>query len=83
MLYNKLVVVPIDKTSGNVAFACQGHYGEVFINELGLNNVNNINSAYANPTKPVETIVSQNALFMENKFNLAVTDMNKNLPRIY
>ena len=83
MLYNKLVVVPIDKASGNVVFACQGHYGEVFINELGLNNVNNINSAYANPTKPVETIVSQNALFTENKFNLAVTDMNKNLPRIY
>lgn len=82
MLYNKLVAVPIDKASGNAVFACQGHYGEVFINELCLNNVNNINSAYTNPTKPVETIVLQNALFMENKFNLAVTDINKNLPRI-
>ena len=42
MPHNKSVVVPINKTSGNVAFTCQMHYAEAFINELSLNHANNI-----------------------------------------
>ena len=33
-LHNKFVVVAIGKASGNVAFVCQRHYAQVFINEL-------------------------------------------------
>ena len=29
-LHNKLVIVPIDKTNGNV-FVCQRHYNQIFI----------------------------------------------------
>ena len=45
MLHNKSFVVPIGKTSSNVAFVCQRHYAQVLINELVLNNVNNMPSA--------------------------------------
>ena len=45
-LHNKLVVLHINKASGNVAFLGQKNYAPVLINEQGLNNVNNIMSTY-------------------------------------
>ena len=42
LLHKKYVVVPTETVSGNVSFACQSHYTQAWINELGLNNVNTI-----------------------------------------
>ena len=50
MPYNTFVVVPIDKTNGNIVFGCQRHYAQVSINELDLNNVNNLTSTYMKET---------------------------------
>ena len=67
MLHNKLVVAPIDKASGNVAFVCQMHYAQVLINELGLNNFNNITSTY---TKANKLVVLENIYNIYIKFNI-------------
>lgn len=49
LLQNKFVVL-IDKASGIVVFVCQKHYGQVLIDEVDLNDVNNINLTYVNVT---------------------------------
>ena len=83
MLHDKFVDVPIDKACGNVAFICQKHYAQVLVNELGLNNVSNIKSTYLMAIKAVNKVVSDNALFLKNKFNLEINKLNKNLPDTY
>ena len=45
MLHNKFNIVPIDKASDNAVFLYQTHHAQVFVNEFGLNNVNNRPSA--------------------------------------
>ena len=76
MLHNKFVVVPIDKASNNVAFVCQRNYAQVFINNIGLNNVDNITSGYKKATKPVNRTESGDISFLKNKFNIEVTEIN-------
>ena len=60
-----MFVASIDKVSGNVAFLYQSSYDPVLINELGLNNVNNIDSTYTKATKPKEYFVAENILFLK------------------
>ena len=78
-LHKKFVVVPIDKTSGNVAFVCQRHYTQFLITELGLNNVNNITVTYMNAVKRLSKTELDNTSFLKNKFNLEVNETNKKL----
>ena len=82
MLQNKFVVLN-DKSSSIVAFVCQRHYAQVSINEIGLDDVNNINVTYVKATKTVDKIVLENKSFLKNKFDLEVTEINKKLPNVY
>ena len=82
MLQNKFVVLN-DKSSSIVAIVCQRHYAQVSINEIGLDDVNNINVTYVKATKTVDKIVLENKSFLKNKFDLEVTEINKKLPNVY
>lgn len=53
------------------------------LNELGLNIVNTIKSAYSKAIKAAEKIVSDNASFLKSDFNPEVNGINKKLPSIY
>ena len=76
ILHNKFFVIPNSKARGNVAFICQRHYAKVFINELGLNNVNN-ETTYKKATKPLDKTVAENTSFLKRKFHLVVTEIIK------
>ena len=82
LLHNKFFVAAIDKDSIIVAFFCQRHYAQVLINDLGVNNVKSIPPAFMKAIKPVEKILSDTALFLKSKFNLAVNEINKKFPNI-
>ena len=58
------LLVPMDKTSANVAFVYQRHNAHVLINYHGLNSVNIITSTYMKAIKPVEKSVSDNTSFL-------------------
>ena len=45
--------VTICKASGNTTFVYQTHYAQVFISNLGLNDVNEIISKYEEVAQPV------------------------------
>ena len=47
------------------------------MNPLGLKNVNNITSAYAKATKPIDKIALESRSFLQNKFNFEVTGRSK------
>lgn len=53
------------------------------LNELGLNIVNTIKSAYSKAIKAAEKIISDNASFLKSDFNPEVNGINKKLPSIY
>ena len=76
LFHNKVGVVPIYKVSGNVPSVCRRHHAQVFINVLGLNNVNTITSTYMKAATPVEKIVSNNTSFQKNKYNIGVSEID-------
>ena len=79
MLHNKVLVVLIDSTSGNTAFACQRYWAQVWINKLVLNNVNNMTSTYIKAIKPVDKTVSDKHHFW--RVNLIWSHWNKNIKK--
>ena len=56
ILHDKLIVVTIDKASGNIEFVGHGYYAQVLINEIGLSNVSKTVSIYMKAIKPADKV---------------------------
>ena len=83
-IHNQLVVTPIDKAGGNVAFICQQFYALVLIKELGLDHNNTAtNKTFILLHKTDNQVISDHTSFLKSKLNLVVDEENKKFPNIY
>ena len=70
---DRFVIVPIDKTTGNVVFIYKRFYAKVILRELGLNT--NVNSAtYSAVNDSCHNIIKQYTNFLLQQFGLSSTE---------
>ena len=76
------VLVPADKAINNVIGMCKKYNVDTVLKELGINNVNSINSTYIPINDLFETIVKSHNQFITS-VGLEMSEEAQNLPDLY
>ena len=84
-LYEKFVLTPIDKATGNVAIICKRFYAQTLIKELDMSPSGIIkqNHTYKGETLKSSEIVKQHKNDLEKMFKIKVDNDNECIPHMY
>ena len=68
VLQEQYVMCPIDKAANNIAFICNEHYVQVFLNELGL--LNTTSNIYQQVNDALHNILQEKSNIYDTVFGL-------------
>ena len=76
------VIVPADKASNNIVFACKSYYFECLIKELGINSNTSSNTTYKPTSFDKDEFLANHRSFMTS-LNIPSGKESEDLPYIY
>ena len=81
-LHDKYVIVPVEKASNNIVFACKSYYFECLIKEIGINNNTSSNTTCKPTSHDKDEILANNRSFLTS-LNIPSGKESEDLPNLY